>query len=449
MASAQRSYSAGKFMMRLDGVDVGFVLSLEGGEAFGEVIDEAPVGGRVGKHLGKVGYAPIVVEVGASMEPAFFDWVTSMLDGTHKAKDGAIVLLDYDSKERARLEWKSALITEVVFPGADGSSKLAGRMRVTIQPEATANAAGSGAKFQSKSAGKMKAILESGFSFAVSGLELACKKVAKVTPLVVRQTDVFDVLDVADIVFWLPESEAEPFAMWFADFVLNGNNNSARERSATLTFLDPTLKNELMRIEYSGVGIFRMSHERQEASAEVVARVKVEMYCESVRLHPIAAVVDPVPPPPVVPAPAAVPAMAVVESLAAVLLAALQGGVAPTVTAEDAITERLLGSVAAQPPADERERGRVAGRAWAADHARLDELEATAKLADRDDWSALALADGHSLVVSLAAAGDLAADETGPVDLRRDDFTSGLVAGAAEIYRSVAVRLGERRPPPS
>lgn len=447
MASADRSYSAGKFMMRLEGVDVGFLASLEGGEAIGEVIDEAPAGGRVGKHLGKIAYAPIVVEVGASMDRLFYDWVTSMLDGTHKAKNGAILLLDYDSKERARLEWKSAVITEVVFPGADSSAKQPARMRVTIQPEATTNVAGSGVKYQSKYAGKQKGFLESGFSFAVSGLELACKKVSKVTPLVVRQTDV---LDVADIVFWLPESEAEPFAVWFGDFVLNGNNDPTRERSATLTFLDPSLKNEMMRIEYAGVGIFRMSHERQEASAEVVARVKIEMYCESVRLLHIAAVVDPAPPPPLVaPAPAPVPAMAVVESLATALLAALQAGVVPTVTAEDAITERLLGSVAAQPPPDERERGRIAGRTWAAEHARLDELEAMAKLADRDDWSALALADGHSLVVFLAAAGDLAAGETGPIDLRHDDFTSGLVTGAAEIHRSVAVRLDERRPPPS
>ena len=70
-----------------------------------------------------------------------------------------------------------------------------------------------------------------------------------------------------------------------------------------------------------------------------------------------------------------------------------------------------------------------------------------ATLAERDDWTAIALAEGHSLVAFLSVAGDLPADEIGPIDLRRDEFTSGLATGAAEVYREVALHLGERRPP--
>ena len=144
----QRSYTAGKFAMQLDGADVGFVVSVEGGEPFGEVVEAPPVGVRVDKHIGGVRYAPIVVEVGTSMAAAFREWVDAMLQGRPTAKNGAISFLDYNMKERTRLEWTAGLITEVGFPALDASSKDAAVMRVTIQPERSTFRAGSGATYQ-------------------------------------------------------------------------------------------------------------------------------------------------------------------------------------------------------------------------------------------------------------------------------------------------------------
>ena len=50
-----------------------------------------------------------------------------------------------------------------------------------------------------------------------------------------------------------------------------------------------------------------------------------------------------------------------------------------------------------------------------------------------------------TLATFLAGRGDLPADEAGPLDLTLDDFTSGVVAGAAETYQAVAPSLGTRR----
>ena len=77
----------------------------------------------------------------------------------------------------------------------------------------------------------------------------------------------------------------------------------------------------------------------------------------------------------------------------------------------------------------------------------MDELEAIAALAERDGWTAIALPEGNSLVAFLAASGDLDAEETGPIDLKRDEFTTGLVAGATDVYREVEPHLHERLPP--
>jgi hypothetical protein len=446
----QRSYSAGKFALELDGVAVGFVLSAEGGEPFGPVIEDAPVGVLVRKHLGAPEYAPLVIEVGAVMEKPLFDWVAAMLDGTQTATDGAIAFLDYAMKEQLRLEWTAALITEVVFPAADAAApKESGAVRVTLQPAHTVVVPGSGARYTAPSAAKTnKAFLPSNFRFTLSGLP--SDKVAKVAPIVVGGTIVHDdtagpgdavsvgPLDVSDLVIWLPESAASPLTMWFDDFVIKGFNDSANERTASLTFVEPSLKNDLLSVEFGGVGIFRISHERHNDNASVVARVKVEMYCETVSLATPPAAVPPTPP--LEPS-----TQTAVDSLAGALASALRERPGPGVPTSDAIAERLLASVGATSAVDERERGREVGKKWAGGHAQLDELEAIAPLAERDDWTALALAEGHSLVAFLAANGDVAADERGPIDLKRDEFTTGLVAGAAEVYRDVAPRLAERR----
>lgn len=440
--AVKRSFVAGRFAMQLEGSDVGPLMSFEGGEPFCEVVDEAPVGVRVGKHLGALHYAPIVVEVGASMASSFYAWVTAMLDGTQTAKSGAIVVLDYDHAERSRLEWKSAMITEIAFPQADPSDKQAARFRITIQPESTHVVAGTGVKYQSKLATKQKQVfLGSNFRFTISGLEAATKGIAKVASLVVRRTEV---LDVADLVCWVSQAEVAPIDKWFEDFVIAGNNVREHERKATLTFLDPSMKNELVSVQFDDVGIFRVTRERHQEDAEVIARVKVEMYCEAVRL----AIIEPAPaPPPVPPAPANAAADTAVESLAAVLIAAMRGGSISTVPPAEAITQRLLATLDPAPAVDEGDRGRVAGRTWAAERARLAELEEIASLADRDTWTALALAEGHSLVAFLVAAGELPADEVGPIDLRRDDFTAGIVAGAAALHQSVVDLVRQRRPP--
>ncbi len=436
-------YVAGNIAMQLEGSDVGFVLSFEGGEPFCDVVDEAPDGARVGKHLGAIQYAPIVVEFGGSMESTLYSWVSEMLDGKQAAKSGAIIMLDYDDTERSRIEWKSAVITEVAFPQAEGSDKQLARFRITIQPESAYVVAGTGVKYQSKLSTKQsKTVLGANFRFTVSGLEAATKGIIKVASLVVRRTEV---LDVADLVCWISGAGAAPIDKWFEDFVIAGNNDPSRERTATLTFLDPSLKNELMSIHFEGVGIYRVSRERQGVKSEAIARVKVEMYCEAVRL---AVAKTPPAPPPIQPAPPVnAPANAAVESFAAVLVAALRGGAIADAPTAEVITARLLSTLDPAPALDEGDRGRVAGRTWAAEHARLAELEEIAVLAERDTWTALALAEGHSLVAFLAATGVLRADEVGPIDLRRDDFTFGIVTGAAAVHQSVVDMVRQRRPP--
>ena len=188
-----------------------------------------------------------------------------------------------------------------------------------------------------------------------------------------------------------------------------------------------------MRIETGHVGACRIADSRETAGVSAIATSTVTVYCESVAL-----VTPPVSPPPsgggaVGGEGAAV--SAAVERLAGAFADALRahGGTPPATL--DTIAERLLATAEAPPPAtDAVERGRAAGRAWASEAARLDELDRVAEIAAGADWTGLMLDDGHTLTAFLADRGVLDATDPPPAELTRDDFVAGLVAGAAEVH---------------
>lgn len=291
-------FTASTFALELGGVDAGFARSATGGEAFGVVAEEPATSARTGKHIAAIGYAPIVVEVAAPLAPPLAEWVASMLDGTQSARDGAVTTVDANRKVRSRLEWRAALISEVVFPSADGASKEPAAVRVTIEPEQTVRVDGSGGSHPSTLGTKQKAFLPSNFRFEISGLEAVGKRVSKVSALTAtrrpgvlvgefRETAATaGAIAVADVVLSISPTDVAPYASWFDDFVINGN--SGAERTGSLSFLDPALKNELLRLDLDGLGITRISYDAETTGADTPARVRVGLYCEAIRLAKLA-----------------------------------------------------------------------------------------------------------------------------------------------------------------
>lgn len=80
----------------------------------------------------------------------------------------------------------------------------------------------------------------------------------------------------------LPEANAEAFYNWHESFVIKGNNGPDEERSGTLEFVTPDLKEVLFTLELKNLGIFRLTPEKVEAGSENIRRVKAEMYCHEV-----------------------------------------------------------------------------------------------------------------------------------------------------------------------
>ncbi|HEY3484181.1 MAG TPA: hypothetical protein VGK49_02300 [Ilumatobacteraceae bacterium] len=455
MASApsDRGYVAGSFALEIEGAHAGFLVSATGGEPFGRVVADEPVGARSPKHIGGFGITDIVIEVRAPLPAALEDWVASMMEGTHTQKSGAIVMLNYQMHVQERLEWTAGVITEVTFPAADAGNKEPDRVRVTIQPEMTNLVGGSGGSYGGAALGiKQKAFIPANFRFSLSGLEQETTKVSAVSSITVtrrvqehvgehREFEEDVVLDLPRVIVRIAQASVEPFRSWFNDFVINGQNDDGHERTATLTFLDPTRTSDLLRLQFGGVGIVRVARERRDAGVEVIASSHVELYCETIRLTRLA-------PPPPATTPTATPPTSKLDPvtvLAHAFVAALRDGspMRSGFGVED-IADRLRSTTNGVPTSGDFDRGRELGKQWAGEVASLEELSAIAELGARDEWKAIALPEGHSLLRFLAATGDVPAADHGAVDLERDEFVAGIVAGATTVYRQVEPVLNSR-----
>src|SRR5215208_7366737 len=94
-----RSYATGSSSLELSGAFAGQLVSVEGGDATADVIEELGADSVVHKHLAGVRYTDIELECGAAMEGSFFDWIQDTLSHHFTRKTGAISFLDYRYQE--------------------------------------------------------------------------------------------------------------------------------------------------------------------------------------------------------------------------------------------------------------------------------------------------------------------------------------------------------------
>ena len=410
-----RTYSATRVLLELDGQVAASLADVEGGELFADVISEPPSGGRVKKHLGEVRCAPITIGFGAGMGKPLFEWIAAALIGKQMTHDGALVFLDYKSTATSRLEFTAAGITDIVTPAYAATSKQQTRWEVVLQPEsAKISHASLGSIQPSQPAKSQKNWLGTNFSFSLSGLETSCAKVMAVEPIHIGFPPKLDgAPDVGNVAVTVSNVALKPFQDWHTNFVTAGLNSDEYELAGSIVQRSVDLKETLCSIGLENVGIVRITPDRVEGATDVVARSRIELYAEAVKLNAAA--------------------------LATFAETKPSGGAGPTtdqriIRGAD-LAARLRSTnvfrvVDDQPP--RQREGEAAGEAWARRTASLDELASIAALAG--DWTELRLSEDHSLAAELAATGELVADP-GPVELTRDEYVDGLVAGASRVFR--------------
>jgi hypothetical protein len=377
------------------------------------------------------------------------------------------VFCDYNFKEQSRLQFNNALITELAFPALDASVQEIASLTFTIQPQRTLfSNTSSGANVPGFAAQAAKKWLRSKFLLRIDGAEAACASVNKIDAIVVKQPlptgpgVPAPPLEIPNITFTLRSLDAKEVSDWFEDFVLKGNNGQGKERAGRLEFLDASLKTTLFNLKLSNLGIVRIGQERSEDQAQVIARVTVEVYCEQMEFSNAkeatgSAVPKNEPPPD-----------HIKEDVNKLLTDALIGIMGDRFRTGDALRDvRMVGSpellnstdtaqseliarrlaetvqpVVVGPSIPQRDDGMLIGKRWATETATLDELQQIAAL-EAGEWTAIKLENEHSLIAQLGEAGVLPPGGDGPLDLERDDFGEGIVAGASQVLRSAAPQL--------
>jgi hypothetical protein len=294
MAFGNKAYATGYFELQLDGVRVGILNKIGGGNLEAEVV-KLPQSDNyyARRHLGNPKFDDITIQCGLAMGEPFKDWVKNSLDRKHSYKNGEIIAATYDLKATHSREFHDALITEVGFPAADAGAKEVAYLSVKFTPERMKFMKGNGKQIQQPASMTQQQFRSENFRLTIDGLEDCTKMVSKIEALTVKQSTVRDYIgttrdyelipgniEYSNLKITMREASVDPLAEWFHKFVFSGENSMDHEKHGMLEFMNPKMNEVLLAIEFWGLGIFKLTRSDLTNNDEKPATVTAEMYCE-------------------------------------------------------------------------------------------------------------------------------------------------------------------------
>lgn len=158
--AANRSYTASRHVLTMDGVDVGVLHSYSGCRAVAEVT-RADLGAdqTTKKHISGIRYEPCALVIGAGMRPVVYDWIREAFELKATRKTVALSAIDHNLKETARIVLRDAIISGVTLPTLDAASKDPGTIILTLAPEAITAQKGTGASISPAGAADRKSVV--------------------------------------------------------------------------------------------------------------------------------------------------------------------------------------------------------------------------------------------------------------------------------------------------
>jgi T4-like virus tail tube protein gp19 len=266
-----------RWFLLLDGTPAGFLVSVDGGAATADVVAERGSAPFVRKRLGPVRYEPITLSFGLAVAPAVFEWIRSAWAGESEQRSGSILTVGADGDVVGGLDFSSAVVAETTLPRLDAAAKSQATIQVTIAPDRTSRRKGSGPMPPWNV--KQKQWIASNFRVAIDGLD--CSRVSSVDALTIRTASP---VDFPPLRVTLSASTQQSWVDWHEEFVIEGVNDDAHEKSGTLSYLAPNLATELGRVKLSNLGIVRLASESGAQSQDAVPRVVADLYCERFEL---------------------------------------------------------------------------------------------------------------------------------------------------------------------
>jgi phage tail-like protein len=301
-----RAYAAAHFALELDGKkEIGVFRSIEGGSVKTDVMTYQVQGGPTydrWRQLGKPKYEDIKLQVGMAMSEPFYEWIKNFFAGKAERKNGAILAADFYYKERARREFKEGMIKELVFPKLDAQDKNAAYMTVTVAVEDIVFKKGTGNVLPPAKTSKdgridgQKLWTCCNFRFSIHGFQDSLHRVTKVDSFTIKHnvieyhmggqlapTKTPSAIEFPNIVFYIPEADAQPFFDYMTNKGNLFNKSDGRAPSGLHGSITTEDSNhaELFSVDFTGADILSITPDKADSSSEEIKLVKIELYTEN------------------------------------------------------------------------------------------------------------------------------------------------------------------------
>jgi phage tail-like protein len=295
-----RAFVAAHFALDLDGEgNMGFLRSADGGGVSTDV--QTYQQGRVvdlWRQVGKPKFADLQLQVGMGLAKPFYTWVADFFTRKHTRKNGAVIIADFNYKERARRTFTDALINEVQMPTLDGSSKEAALMTIKVVPEAmeyTTTDEGQGARLEAAQSPTQpnKVWHASNFNFKIDGFEEHLQRVTKIDQFSIKQNileypsghrrtpvRVPGRMEWPNISIYLPQVDAQPIIDQATSRLLDYAKPGDGGMTGAIELRSPD-KAVLCTVNLKGVDIVSAEPQKIDASADGIALVKIQVQVES------------------------------------------------------------------------------------------------------------------------------------------------------------------------
>jgi len=307
MSNMKRPFTGGQFILELDGTPVGFLTSVDGGHfKSDEVKYQTGVQqylNLVTKYPGKPKYDDITFTVGMANSPAFWDWVQSTINNKPTRRAGAIRVVNYNHHEKQVRSFYGALISEIGFPALDATAKSAATMTIKMSPERLRFADGDnshrgGVTYAQNELAKQKLWLTSNFNFSLERFKGdPSLKHAKIEAFTIKQSVMANPIgrmlethkyagsvETPNLQVSFPQSAVKPWMDWYEKCVRHGNY-SGEPTTGSIEFQASDGNTTLLTLHLDNVGITSLEFDKLEAHKNGIAKVKVSLYVEKMRLE--------------------------------------------------------------------------------------------------------------------------------------------------------------------
>lgn len=261
------------------GVLHGQLATAEGGDPVADPVEQLGATG-VDLRPGPVRYTDIVASARVTQLGAFLSqWVAGQVG----ALDGRMIGYSFGKPEYQKV-FTQARLTELGIPGLDGAAKDVGYLRLHLVPAGMrVEAVPPGTPTAKALGAKVKRWQVNQFRVDIPGLPTS--RVRAVAPFTLTMKPGRNYLGGTRLSITFASVDVMPWAEWADEFLVQGTG--APERTVELKLLEPDMKDVLLTLKGSGVGILSLAPVTQEPNSEKMPLHRAELYVERWQLVPV------------------------------------------------------------------------------------------------------------------------------------------------------------------